>query len=292
MIIILLFVISVVCITSCNKKNVTSIGKDTLTGSNINQNDIYRYYYGEREGFKIWIVDGAFIRKYIINEFNYGGNSQRYTFVPDSEIWIDNSISAMEFETTLAHQISERNLMADLGLGYLVAQDSSRALEEVMRKNYLELSKRHEEKLPVVSPIGMDSMQEIPELPDTIKLKNIYRIPLGERKGISIWIVDGYAVRRDIFPDFAFSGNDAVYHFIPKNEIWIDGEVSCEETEYSIALEMKEWEMIKQGLEIEDAYTQAVKVLNKMREENRTLVSDHPEVRVTQPLIRYVGDEE
>jgi hypothetical protein len=271
---------------------VSSIGKDTLTGANINQNDIYRYYYGVRESFKIWIVDGAFIRKNILSEFNYGGNSQRYTFVPDSEIWIDNSISAEEFETTLSHQICERNLMANLDMGYLVAQDSSRALEEIMRKNYLQLSTKHEAEMPAVEPIGLDSMQEIPDLPDTIKLKNIYRIPMGKREGISIWIVDGYTVRREIFPDFAFSGNDAVYHFIPKNEVWIDGEVSCEETEYSIALELKERELIKQGFDIEDAYTQAVKLVNKMREENRTLVSDHPEVRVAQPLIRDVGEEE
>jgi hypothetical protein len=182
--------------------------------------------------------------------------------------------------------------MANLDMGYLVAQDSSRALEEIMRKNYLQLSTKHEAEMPAVEPIGLDSMQEIPDLPDTIKLKNIYRIPMGKREGISIWIVDGYTVRREIFPDFAFSGNDAVYHFIPKNEVWIDGEVSCEETEYSIALELKERELIKQGFDIEDAYTQAVKLVNKMREENRTLVSDHPEVRVAQPLIRDVGEEE
>ena len=63
---------------------------------------------------------------------------------------------------------------------------------------------------------------------------------MGTREGISIWIVDGYLVRKNIYPDFGFSGNDLSCHFIPQKEIWIDGQVTCEETEYSIANELME----------------------------------------------------
>ena len=64
---------------------------------------IYRYYVGMKDGFEIWIVDGARIREAVYPEFLYGGNGQRYCFEPEKEIWIDNSISAEEYRYTLAH---------------------------------------------------------------------------------------------------------------------------------------------------------------------------------------------
>jgi hypothetical protein len=251
--------------------------------------NIYRYYIGEKEGFKVWIVDGAIIRKNIFNEFVYGGNDERYPFVPLNEIWIDNSISSEEFETTLAHEINERNLMAISGMTYFDAHDSSLALELVMRRNFMKESLEHESLLKKVPPIDFDSTQEIEDLPDMIKLKNIYRIPLRIVKGIKIWVVDGYAVRRDIYPDFGFSGNDRAYHFIPENEIWIDGSVSCEETEYSIALELKEREKMVHGMLYDSAYVEAVKITDKLRDENMALILKQKPVIKTNPIVRDTG---
>ena len=170
-------------------------------------------------------------------------------------MWIDNSISVKEFETTLEHEINERDLMAKFGMTYYDAHDSSLLIEMIMRNNYKLLSEKHESSLPFVAPIDYDSTQEIETLPEKIKLKNIYRIPLGERNGMKVWVVDGYNVRRDIYPDFGFSGNDLAYKFIPENEIWLDGEISCEEMEYSISLELKERELMSKGLYYDDAYT-------------------------------------
>jgi hypothetical protein len=265
---------------SCNKQEKIN----TVSAENI-----YRYYCEEKEGFKVWIVDGALIRKNIFNEFVYGGNDQRYPFVPLNEIWIDNSISAEEFETTLAHEINERNLMAKFGMTYFDAHDSSLALELVMRRNFLKESSEHESKLPKVAPIDFDSTQEIEDLPDMIKLKNIYRIPLRTINGIRIWVVDGYAVRREIYPDFGFSGNDKAYHFIPENEIWIDGSITCEETEYSIALELKEREEMMKGKVYDDAYLEAVKVSNKMRDDNQNFVLKQKAIIKTNPIVRDTG---
>jgi len=264
---------------------------DKVKNENITNDTsgVYRYFWGEKDGFKIWIVDGAVIRKNIFNEFVYGGNNQRYPFVPEKEIWIDNSISAEEFETTLAHELNERNLMAKLGMTYYDAHDSSLAIEVVMRTGWQKICAEHEASLPTVSPIDFDSTQEIESLPDLIKLKNVYRIPLGERNGVKVWVVDGYVVRRDIYPDFGFSGNDKAYHFIPNGEIWIDGQVTCEETEYSIALEMKERELIGQGKSYDDAYTEAVKVSDKMRIEQQKLDLSEPPIKIFDPPYRDTG---
>lgn len=272
---------------SCAKHE--TVNKIKSQGSKKDIEGVYRYFWGEREGFKVWVVDGAKIRKDIFDEFVYGGHNERYPFVPQKEIWIDNAISAEEFETTLAHELNERSLMAKTGMSYFDAHDSSLALELKMRRQWEKESKLHEDKLPKVSPTDFDSTEEIADLPDMIKLKNIYRIPLGERNGVKIWVVDGYIVRRDVYPDFGFSGNDKAYHFIPDNEIWIDGPISSEETEYSISLEMAERELMKQGKEYDDAYQQAIDVSKKMREENRKLCLGQPSVQKTDPLTRDNG---
>ncbi len=250
---------------------------------------VYRYYWGEKDGFKVWVVDGAVIRKKIFNEFVYGGNNQRYPFVPEEEIWIDNSISAEEFETTLAHELNERNLMAKFGMTYYDAHDSSLALEVVMRTNWQKICAGHEASLQEVSPTDFDSTQEIETLPELIKLKNIYRVPLGERNGVKIWVVDGYVVRRDIYPDFGFSGNDRAYHFIPTNEIWVDGQVTCEETEYSIAVEMKERELMLNGRSYDDAYEEAVRVSDSMRIQQKKLDMSQPPLKIFDPPYRDTG---
>jgi hypothetical protein len=250
---------------------------------------IYRFYAGEKNGFKIWIVDGALIRRTIFNEFIYGGNEERYPFVPDGEIWIDNSISCEEYETTLAHEINERNLMAKYKMTYFDAHDSSLALEVQMRRIYKKLCEEHENTLHEVSPIDFDSTQEIEDIPAKIKLRNIYRIPLGERNGIKIWVVDGYTIRRDIYPDFGFSGNDMAYHFIPEKEIWLDGEVTCEETEYSIALEMKERDLMSKGFEYDSAYVEAVKVSDKMRQDEDILNSSQKPIIKPEQVYRDTG---
>lgn len=284
----LFFILFLIFVSLSCTKHDTTIKVNTDIGAPDTAN-VYRYYWGEKDGFKVWIVDGAKIRRNIFNEFVYGGNNERYPFVPEKEIWIDNSISSEEFETTLAHELNERNLMAKFAMTYYDAHDSSLAVEVAMRKGWQKICSDHEAGLPEVSPIDFDSTQEIENLPGLIKLKNIYRIPLGERNGVKIWVVDGYVVRRDIYPDFGFSGNDRAYHFIPKNEIWIDGQVTCGETEYSIALEMKERELMLQGKTYDDAYTEAVKISDKMRTDQMKLISSEPSIKIFDPPYRDVG---
>lgn len=238
-----------------------------------NLNNVYRFYCGERKGFKVWIVDGALVREKIFNEFIFGGNDERYPFVPEGEIWIDNSVSVKEFETTLEHEINERNLMAKYGMTYYDAHDSSLSIELTMRNNYKLISEKHESSLPLVSPIDYDSTQEIESLPEKIRLQNVYKKPVGERNGLTVWVVDGYNVRRDIYPDFGFSGNGYAYKFIPENEIWIDGEISCEEMEYSIALELKEYELMSKGMYYDEAFLNAIKITDSLRKSSYSINS-------------------
>jgi hypothetical protein len=250
---------------------------------------IYRYFCGEKEGYKIWIIDGNRVRQKIYKEFLYGGNEQRYIFNPKGEIWIDNAISCEEFDLTVAHELNERHLMAKFGWTYETAHDSSLSLEQVIRHKNQEICTAHEASLKKVSVLDSYNKKEIRNLPDSIKLQNIYRVPEGIRDGISIWIVDGYMVRKNFYPDFGFSGNDMAYQFIPPKEIWIDGQVSCEETEYSIALEMKERQLMTEGKTYSDAYEDAVQMIQYQRESMENLVKSRGKIAIPDSLDRDAG---
>lgn len=233
-----------------------------------NLSKIYRYHLGLRNEFNIWIVDGQLIRKEIFSDFIYGGNSEVYNFIPEGEIWIDNSITSEELELTIEHEINECKLMKETGMSYLDAHDSSLAIELQMRKYYSESANKYEATLDSVTPIDLDSVKEIPTLPDKIKLKNIYRQLYSQTDSISVWIVDGFKVRGEIYPDFGFGGNYLEFYFIPLNEIWIDSQISCEELMYTIEFEKIEISEMKKGKSYDDAYEFARSEILKLRNSN------------------------
>jgi len=262
---------------------LTSCSKDKKAGS------VYRYYMGKEENYDIWIVDGNQVRLKIFSSFLYGGNEQRYPFNPKGEIWIDNAISSEEYYLTLAHELNERHLMAKFGWEYLTAHDSSLSLEQTIRRKNEEVCLAHEASLKKVSATDFSNIKEIKGIPDSINLKNIYRIPMGTREGVTIWIVDGYMVRKNVYPDFGFSGNDLSYHFIPKKEIWIDGQVSCEETEYSIGTELMERKLMENGKSYDDAYSDAIDLTQMNREKMVKLARSHFMIAIPDSLTRYAG---
>jgi hypothetical protein len=250
---------------------------------------VYRYYMGKKENYDIWIIDGNRVREKIYKEWLYGGNEQRYIFNPKGEVWIDNAISCEEYDLTVAHELNERHLMAKFGWTYETAHDSSLMLEQVIRHQNKEICDAHEASLGKVSVLDSYNKKEIRNLPDSVKLQNIYRIPEGTRDSISIWVVDGYLIRKNIYPDFGFSGNDLSYHFIPPKEIWIDGQISCEETEYSIELEMAERRLMTKGESYSDAYEDAVQMVQNSRIAMEKLVKSHFKVAVPDSLARDSG---
>jgi hypothetical protein len=179
--------------------------------------------------------------------------------------------------------------MAKFGWKYITAHDSSLSLEQTIRRTNEEICRAHESSLKKVVATDYDNIKEIKSLPDSIHIQNIYRIPVGTREGIAIWIVDGYMIRKNIYPDFGFSGNDLSYHFIPPKEIWIDGQVSCEETEYSIATEMKERKLMEGGKSYDDAYSDAIDLTQKQRQEMEKLAESHFKIAIPDSLTRFAG---
>lgn len=260
-----------------------------LVSCNNKVDEVYRYYMGISGKYDVWIIDGNQVRRKIFSSFLYGGNEQRYPFNPKGEIWIDNAISCEEYYLTLAHELNERHLMARYGWTYYTAHDSSLGLEQVIRRNNEKICRAHEDSLQKVSVLDYENVKEIKSIPDSIKLANIYRVPAGKRSGMNIWIVDGYAVRKSIYPDFGFSGNDLSYHFIPRNEIWIDGQVSCEETEFSINTEINMRRLMAEGKSYDDAYSDAIDMTQAKRHKMHEQAMAHFKLMVPDSLTMYAG---
>jgi hypothetical protein len=262
---------------------IASCGNEKKVG------DVYRYLHGKEGNYDIWIVDGNQVRLKIFSSFLYGGNEQRYPFNPKGEIWIDNAISCEEFDLTLQHELNERHLMAKFGWQYLTAHDSSLSLEQKIRQTNEEISRAHEASLRKVTVTDYDNIKEIKGIPDSIQLQNIYRMQYAVRENVTVWIVDGYMVRKNIYPDFGFSGNDISYHFIPANEIWIDGQVSCEETEYSIMTEINERKFMAAGKSYDDAYSDAIDITLLHRRKMEKLAKSHFRLAIPDSLTMYAG---
>ncbi len=121
------------------------------------------------------------------------------------------------------------------------------------------------------------------------KIGGIYRYFWGNKDNYGIWIIDGYLVRKNIYPDFGNSGNDLAYHFIPSKEIWIDGQVSCEETEYSVSLEMMERKQMEEGKSYSDAYESAVQMVREQRGKMENTVKSHFKIAIPDSLSRDTG---
>jgi hypothetical protein len=267
---------------------VTSLG--ALAGDGERRvSDAYRIPVGQRDGFQVWCVDGAVVRRSIDPEFLYGGNGQRYPYVPAREIWIDHAIAAEEFNYTVAHELSEREAMAREGMTYDHAHERALVVERRMRLDDRRATEAHEAHAPRVEPSDCRGRREIPGLPDRVELRGVYRVPLGRREGLEVWIVDGAVVRRDIFPDFGLGGNDLAYRFIPTGEIWIDAQISCEETEFSIAAELHERAAMARGATYEDAYDAAVKHVATLREDAASAARRKAPVVIPGVLHRAVG---
>ena len=272
----IIFLVVIGFITSCNQNNAVD--------------GIYRNFWGDKDGYKVWFIDGDKVRSTLYQEYLYGGNDQRYLFNPKGEIWIDNAVSCEEFEMTLAHELNERHLMAKFGWTYAVAHDSSLAIEVIMRRKYEKICRAHEDSLPKMLVTDYSNSKEIKDIEDSVKLQNIYRVPLGDRNGIKVWVVDGYLVRKNIFPDFGFSGNDITYHFIPNKEIWIDGQISAEETEYSISLELMQRDLMSKGKSFDDAYEESITEIRAKRIKMDELVKQQPPIAIPDSTTRDAGE--
>lgn len=89
---------------------------------------IHRGLWGKtNEGISIWLVDGRLVRSVFDVNFTEGGHDLVYSYVPGSEVWLDDDVVEHEREYIVLHELYERSLMKG-GLPYKEAhKKASRA---------------------------------------------------------------------------------------------------------------------------------------------------------------------
>lgn len=89
---------------------------------------------GRVDGLAIYLVDGERVRDDVDVDFVNGGNEAVYSYVPPGEIWIDDAQHPIDRTATALHEIVERDLMLNHGMGYDAAHDAANGHERAFRE--------------------------------------------------------------------------------------------------------------------------------------------------------------
>jgi hypothetical protein len=198
--------------------------------------------YEEVAGFKVWIVDGDYIRKNVDIEFTNFGQHYRFSFIPKNEFWIDKEYSHNEKKFYITNMLVTSRLISD-GKNYE---------EAVARADAIEHKERSKSKL-IQSKIKM--------IPKKKLIQNVHkRLLIKYSKNIKVWIVNGELVRDLFFLDFTEGGHDKVYPFVPLNEIWLDDDNTTKERKFILLHEVHERNLMNKGWNYEKAHKSASEI--------------------------------
>jgi hypothetical protein len=198
--------------------------------------------YCKISDFVVWIVDGAFVRKNIDEEFTNFGQHYRFNFIPNDEFWIDEEHGKGDEEKYyIDHMLVENRLMAE-GKSYGKAIERADAVEKKERTNALLIGKWNKKK------------QEKEIILGKIRLKLLKKY---SGKTLKVWVVNGMLVRDLFFLDFTEGGHDKVYHFVPHGEVWIDDDVSPQERKFVLLHELHERNLMAKGMSYDSAHKSA-----------------------------------
>jgi hypothetical protein len=90
---------------------------------------------------KIWLIDGKVVRDHYLLDYADGGHDRVYDFIPDNEIWLENTLSKAEIPFILVHELHERFLMGQ-GKDYPHAHRGATIIEDHYRDNPKEVAAR------------------------------------------------------------------------------------------------------------------------------------------------------
>ena len=189
----------------------------------------YMHMIDQRGDYKIWIVDGPYIRGHVDEEFTNFGQHYRYPYIPDKEFWLDQEAEQDERRFFIEHLLVEHDLMAK-GATY---DDALIKADQAERKE-----RRRSGDIRKVTHQGK-------ALPDAGKVHKHLWKKLEE--GVSVWIVNGRLVRSAFDIDFTAGGHDHVYEFVPEKEVWIDDAIEERERGFVLLHELHERNRMESG---------------------------------------------
>ena len=192
-----------------------------------------------RGDYQVWIVDGAYIRGHIDEEFTNFGQHYRYPYIPGKEFWIDREAKHDERRFFIEHLLVEHDLMAK-GSSYGEAITQADRVERKERRRTGDIRK--------VTHHGK-------ELPDA----NIVHEHLWKKleSGLCVWIVNGRLVRSAFDIDLTAGGHSHVYEFVPEGEVWIDDAIEEKERGFVLLHELHERNRMEAGMTYNKAHAES-----------------------------------
>jgi hypothetical protein len=192
-----------------------------------------------RGDYQVWIVDGAYIRGHMDEEFTNFGQHYRYQYIPDKEFWIDREAEHDESKFFIDHLLVEHDLMAK-GMSYGDALTEADKVERRERRRAGDVSK--------VTHAGKS-------LPDVSLIRE--RLWKELENGVQVWVVNGRLVRSTFDIDFTAGGHDHVYEFVPRGEVWIDDAIQEPERGYVLIHELHERNRMAKGMPYSRAHNES-----------------------------------
>lgn len=213
------------------------------TPKNTRGNKRAPYYIGclsRRGPLSIWLVDGAYIRKNINDEFSNFGHHYSTPEIPKREIWLDKETDPDEQRFFTHHALVERRLMLR-GKTYDEARHQANKEERQMRANSGDLRKVQTGKgLPDPKKFHVDLWKTMPN-------------------GVQVWFVKGRLVRSVYDIEFTEGGHEHVYEYIPRGEVWIDDDIHEYERGFILFHELYERNLMANGMDYDTAHDMASK---------------------------------
>jgi hypothetical protein len=201
----------------------------------------------ERGDMKAWVVDGAYIRGHIDEEFTNFGQHYRFAYIPPNELWLDDATESEEQQFFIDHLLVENRLMAK-GVSYEKALAAGDRAEQKERRRAGDVARltHHGQRLPD----GHDVHKRLWK-----KLEN----------SVAVWIVGGRMVRSVFDIDFTEGGHDYVYEFVPEKEVWIDDDILEPERPYVLVHELHERNRMATGWPYSKAHAESSRVEYRCR---------------------------
>jgi hypothetical protein len=193
----------------------------------------------KRGNIQVWIVDGAYVRGHIDEEFTNFGQHYRYRYIPEKEFWIDQEAKPDERIFFIDHLLTEHSLMAK-GRPYKEAIVEADRVERNERRRAGDMGKvtHHGQQLPDAKAV-LERLWK--------KLEN----------GVEVWIVNGRLVRSVFDIDFTAGGHDHVYEFVPQGQVWIDDDIEEKERGFVLLHELHERNLMTDGMPYSKAHNES-----------------------------------
>lgn len=189
----------------------------------------------------VWLVDGAWLRTNIEQEWDNFGHHYGAKFIPENEIWLDIQAQPDEQAFFITHALVERRLLAR-GIDEEEARLKANDAEIEARKKAGDLKK-----------VLADGHLANPEAMHVVLWKKL-------TSGVSVWIVDGRLTRSVFDVEFTAGGHDHVYEWIPQKEVWIDDDITDVERPYVLLHELHERNIMEKGMDYDHAHAESSKL--------------------------------